>query len=77
MPNMMTVNDGDDRITVWRVDDHPYPWRFSINYGGSIFFFVGVPNYCGTRKQALQRSRARLRSLRKGGVSLTAFAYPA
>ena len=56
-----------DGIEVWRVDhgwSHPYPWAFAVRYGGKRWDYLGIPNQCETRRQAIGRAMARLTWLR-------------
>lgn len=51
-------------IRVWQVD-HVYPWRFSVIIDSETWFFVGVPNYCSTKHQAICRAHVKAKRLIK------------
>lgn len=43
------------------------PWRFLINRGaGRVIRFIGIPNYCETRRSAIMRAMHRCRWIANG-----------
>ena len=46
-------------VEVWRIKGPfwgAFPWRFAVTHDGKRRIFVGVPNYCRTKRSALRRA---------------------
>lgn len=43
----------------WRIDSHwhPYPFRYRVLFCGKWLHFIGIPNQCKSRQQAMGRAR--------------------
>ena len=45
------------RVITWKVKNHPYPWRFSVDdCKNKPHVFGGIPNYCESKRSALKRA---------------------
>jgi hypothetical protein len=72
MSNFVTTYFGL-RVIVWRIKtaSHPYPWRFSIRWkDGKERHYVGIPNQCETRGQALLKAYQKCKKLSSDGDGL-------
>lgn len=57
-------------ISIWTIENHPYPWRFSIiDQNGLTHNFSGIPNYCESRLSVYRRAWWRAKWLTDGSFS--------
>jgi hypothetical protein len=59
-------------VEVWRIKGPNWscsPWRFAVTHDDNRRRYVGVPNYCDTKAQALKRAWYRAKWLADGSHS--------
>lgn len=58
---------GKAEVITWKDDNRPFlPWRFAVTYNNGRWDYIGIPNYCRSKRSAAMRGWWRAKWLESG-----------